>query len=79
MSTPNVWRCVIAACLLFWAMVITGCAQLIGPAGWVAQNQVPLQNLLLLSATVVTTQQAVTQTMQLLDPTNGTVDSTTQK
>jgi len=54
--------------LITLTVALSGCAQLIGPAGWVAQNQVPLQNLLLLSATVVTTQQAVTQTIQLIEP-----------
>ena len=53
--------------LLTLTVALTGCAQLLGPAGWVAQNQVPLQNLLLLTATVATTESAYLQTKQLLD------------
>ena len=65
--------------LLTLTVALTGCAQLLGPAGWVAQNQVPLQNLLLLTATVATTESAYLQTKQLIGEPNGTTDTAPQK
>lgn len=61
--------------LLTLVLALTGCAQLLGPAGWVAQNQVPLQNLLLLTATVATTESAYLQTKQIIGENNAQPDT----
>lgn len=53
--------------VVLFALLMTGCSALLGPTGWVAVNQVPLSNFLLLTATVATAESAYIQTKQILD------------